>query len=87
MWQLGRVTGISNSEKEELEGKKSRRVSKLNMVEPCMLPIFNVFIHLEYIPPHILTGIIHPVYKDKSKDTSNCPSNICYPQNFRVSAA
>ena len=36
--------------------------------------IFNAFIHLEHIPPHILTGIIHPVYKEKGKDPFNCHS-------------
>ena len=36
--------------------------------------IFNAFIRLEHIPPHILTGIIHPVYKGKGKDSFNCHS-------------
>ena len=34
--------------------------------------IFNAFIRLEHIPPHILTGIIRPVYK--GKDPFNCHS-------------
>ena len=36
--------------------------------------IFNAFIRLEHIPPHILTGIIRPVYKGKGKDPFNCHS-------------
>ena len=34
--------------------------------------IFNAFVHLEDIPSHILTGVIRPVYKGKSKDPFNC---------------
>ena len=35
---------------------------------------FSAFVHFEYIPPCILTGIIQPIYKGKGKDPLCCDS-------------
>ena len=57
---------------------KARKAGGINGLQPEHLKygsalltlwlkqIFNAFVHLEHIPPDILTGIIHRVYKGKS---------------------